>query len=132
MRQIKTSCVEKRVLNLVNQRGGVFSMGTRVSYPAEVKMKAIEMKLLGIPAKQIMDELNIKNVSQLKTWMKWYKAGEVHRLHLPVGKQYSFGKGPDFDSEESRLQTENRYLKQQVEVLKKYKELEWKWLDKHL
>ena len=44
MRQIKTPFVEKRVLNLVNQRGGVFSMGTRVSYPAEVKMKAIEMK----------------------------------------------------------------------------------------
>lgn len=107
-------------------------METRVSYPAEVKMKAIEMKLLGIPAKQIMDELHIKNVSQLKTWMKWYKTGEIHRLHQPVGKQYSFGKGPEFDSEESRLQTENRYLKQQVEVLKKYKELERKWLDKHL
>lgn len=132
MRQIKTPCVEKWVLNLVNQRGGVFFMGTRVSYPAEVKMKAIEMKLLGIPAKQILNELNIKNVSQLKTWMKWYKAGEVHRLHQSVGKQYSFGKRPDFDSEEARLQTENRYLKQQVEVLKKYKELERKWLDKHL
>ncbi len=27
------------------QRGGVFSMGIRVSYPVEVKKKAIEMRL---------------------------------------------------------------------------------------
>ena len=36
-------------------------MGTRVSYPAEVKMKAIEMRLAGISVKQVMEELNIKN-----------------------------------------------------------------------
>jgi len=107
-------------------------MGTRVSYPAEIKIKAIEMRLAGIPVKQVMDELNIINHSQLKRWMKWYKAGEIHRFHQPVGKQYSFGKGPEYESEESRLEAENRYLKQQVEVLKKYKELERKWLDKHL
>lgn len=48
MRQIKTPFVEKRVLNLVNQRGGVFSMGTKVSYPAEVlkKYKELERKWL--------------------------------------------------------------------------------------
>ena len=115
-----------------NQRGGVFSMGTRVSYPIEVKMKAIEMRLAGIPVKRVLEELNIKNYSQLKIWMKWYKNGETHRLHQPVGKQYSYGKGPEYDSEEARLQTEIHYLKQQIEVLKKYKELERKWLDKHL
>ena len=107
-------------------------MGTRVSYPAEIKMKAIEMRLAGIPVKQVMDELNIKNHSQLKRWMKWYRSGELHRFHQPVGKQYSYGKGPEFNSEETRLITENRYLKQQIEVLKKYKEQERKWLDKHL
>ena len=105
-------------------------MGTRVSYPIEVKMKAIEMRLAGIPVKQVLEELAIKNESQLKTWMKWYREGEMHRLHQPVGKQYTFGKGPEYESEEERLQIENRYLKQQIEVLKKYAELERKWLEK--
>ncbi|MGN7119068.1 IS3 family transposase, partial [Lysinibacillus odysseyi] len=105
---------------------------TRVSYPAEVKMKAIEMRLAGISVKQVMEELNIKNKTQLMTWMKWYKNGEMHRFHQPVGKQYTFGKGPEYDSEEARLQVENRYLKQQIEVLKKYAELERKWLGKSL
>ena len=26
--------------------------------------------------------------------MKWYQEGEVHRLQQPLGKQYSYGKGP--------------------------------------
>lgn len=34
-------------------------MGTRVSYPAEVKLKAVEMKLQGISTKVILEELNI-------------------------------------------------------------------------
>ena len=105
-------------------------MGTRVSYPIEVKMKAIEMRLAGIPVKQVLEELNIKNKTQLKTWMKWHREGEIHRLHQPVGKQYTFGKGPEYESEEERLQIENRYLKQQIEVLKKYVELERTWLEK--
>ncbi|AZV42724.1 transposase [Peribacillus asahii] len=31
-------------------------MGTRVSYPAEVKLKAIEMRLAGIPVKEVMTQ----------------------------------------------------------------------------
>ncbi|MCM3290007.1 hypothetical protein M3661_07690 [Paenibacillus sp. MER 180] len=46
-------------------------MTTRVSYPVEVKLKAIEMRLAVIPVKEVMNELNIKNVTQLKVWMKW-------------------------------------------------------------
>ncbi|MED4821985.1 helix-turn-helix domain-containing protein [Bacillus atrophaeus] len=38
-----------------------FSIGTRVSYPVEVKQKAVEMRLAGVPVKEIMQELNIKN-----------------------------------------------------------------------
>ncbi|WP_336047085.1 hypothetical protein [Solibacillus ferritrahens] len=41
-------------------------MGTIVSYPSEIKMKVIKMRLAGIPVKQVMNELNIKNYSQLK------------------------------------------------------------------
>lgn len=102
-------------------------MGSRVSYPAEVKMKAVEMREAGIPVKEVMEELKIKNKSQIKTWMRWYRAGETYRFHQPVGKQYTYGKGPEYESENARLHAENRYLKQQIEVLKKYKELERMW-----
>lgn len=67
-------------------------MATRVSYPAEVKMKAIEMRLAGVPVKQVMEELCIRNVTQLKTWMKRYRNGELHRFQKPVGKQYTYRK----------------------------------------
>ncbi len=63
-------------------------MATRVSYPVEVKMQAIKMRLAGIPAKEVMDKLGIRNVAQLKVWMSWYRNGELHRLEQPVGKQY--------------------------------------------
>lgn len=102
-------------------------MGTRVSYPVEVKMKAIEMRLAGIPVKEVLATLTIRNHSQLKTWMKWYREGQLHRLEQPVGKQYAFGKGPEYETETAKLQAENRYLKQQIEVLKKYADLERKW-----
>lgn len=102
-------------------------MGTRVSYPFEVKMKAIEMRLADVPVKEVMEELNIRNYTQLKTWMRWYRNGELHRLKQPVGKQYAFGKGPDYENETDELHAENRFLKQQIEVLKKYAELERRW-----
>ncbi|MFD1205692.1 MULTISPECIES: hypothetical protein [Sporosarcina] len=105
-------------------------MATRVSYPVEVKMKAIEMKLAGISNKQVLEELCIRNVSQIKTWMKWYREGEMYRLQQPVGKQYTYGKGPEYGSETAKLQAENRYLRQQVDILKKYRELERMWSQK--
>jgi transposase len=105
-------------------------MGTRVSYPLEVKQKAVEMKMAGRSTKEIMDSLNIKNKTQVETWVRWYKSGEMHRFEQPVGKQYTYGKGPAYTSEMEKLQAENRYLKQQNEVLKKYKELERKLIEK--
>lgn len=109
-----------------------FSIGTRVSYPIEVKMKAIEMKLEDASTKEILDQLNIRNKTQVQTWMRWYRNGELHRLEQPVGKQYSFGKGPEYENETAKLQVENRYLKHQIEVLKKYAELERKWFRESL
>lgn len=99
-------------------------MGTKVSYPVELKMKCIEMKLAGCKNKDIMSELNIRNKSQIKTWMKWFRANEFGRLAQPIGKQYRYGKGPGFSSEVEQLRAENRFMQQQIEVLKKYKELE--------
>ncbi|PCK17992.1 transposase, partial [Bacillus pumilus] len=46
--------------------------------------------------------------------------------HQPVGKQCSYGKGPEYQNENERLKTENRYLKQQIDILKKYREWERK------
>ncbi len=105
-------------------------MRARVSYPVEVKQKAVEMRLAGVPVKEIMQELNIKNKTQVQTWVRWYKAGGTHRFEQPVGKQYSYGKGPEYSSEIEKLQAENRYLRQQNEVLKKYNELERKLIAK--
>jgi hypothetical protein len=99
-------------------------LATRVSYPVEIKMKAIEMRLANVPVREVMELLNIRNETQLKTWMRWYRAGELQRLEQPVGKQYSYGKGPEHQSEIEKLRAENRFLQQQVEVLKKFKELE--------
>ena len=45
-------------------------MGTRVHYPEEIKWEAIKMKQSGKTNKEIMDQLGIKNKSQIKTWMK--------------------------------------------------------------
>ncbi|EFU41636.1 transposase [Paenibacillus vortex V453] len=45
------------------------------------------MRLPGIPTKEVMDKLEIRNVTQLKVWMSWYLNGELHRLEQPVGKQ---------------------------------------------
>ncbi|KOS52276.1 transposase [Bacillus velezensis] len=105
-------------------------MGTRVSYPVEVKQKAVGMRLAGVPMKEIMQELNIKNKTQVQTWVRWYKAGDTHRFEQPVGKQYTYGKGPEYSSDLEKLQAEIRYLRQQNEVLKKYNELERKLIGK--
>lgn len=78
----------------------------------------------------IMKELNIRNDTQVETCVRWYKNGEMHRFEQPVGKQYSYGEGPEKRSEIDQLKQENRFLKQQLEVLKKYIELERKWLNK--
>ncbi|WP_342427714.1 hypothetical protein [Paenibacillus sp. FSL L8-0158] len=74
-----------------------------------------------------MEQLGIRNKTQLKTWMRWYRKGEVHRLEQPLGKQYSYGKGPEHSSELEKVKAGERFLKQQLDLLKKYKELERRW-----
>ncbi|MCM3546931.1 IS3 family transposase, partial [Priestia megaterium] len=94
-------------------------MGTRVSYPVEVKLKAIEMRLAGIPVKEVMETLQIRNRTQLKTWMRWHRNGEGYRLAQPVGQSYTHQKGSHSQDALSTLRAENRYLKQQNDVFKK-------------
>ena len=47
----------------------------RVAYSVDTKNKAVEMKLQGYSTKQVMQELNIKNKTQVETWFRWYKNG---------------------------------------------------------
>ncbi|GAB6497938.1 hypothetical protein bcgnr5385_33710 [Bacillus cereus] len=55
-------------------------MKTRVHYPEETKWKVIEMKKDSYSDRAIMEKLGIKNVSQIKTWMKWYRTGQTYRF----------------------------------------------------
>ncbi|MNG25882.1 hypothetical protein D3C84_1107930 [compost metagenome] len=105
-------------------------MTTRVSYPVDTKMKAIEMRMAGVPVKEVMEQLHIRNKTQVETWMRWFNSGQLNRLEQPVGKQYTYGKGPEFSSEIEQLKAENRFLKQQLDLLKKYKEMERRCLQR--
>ncbi len=41
-------------------------MGTRVSYPVEVKEEAIRLRLAGVPVAEVMERLGIKNSNTIK------------------------------------------------------------------
>ena len=62
--------------------------------------------------------------------MHCYKNGELERFTQSVGKQYGYGKGLDHLSAMQKLELENRFLKEQIELLKKHEKLERKCLDK--
>ena len=105
-------------------------MGTRMMHSYETKMKVVKMKLEGYTDQYVQKELGIKNRTQVWTWWSWYQKGEVHRFHQPVGKQYTYGKGPEGSTPEEALKLQIKSLKQQVELLKKYIEKERKWFQK--
>lgn len=98
-------------------------------YSRELKLKAVEMKISGVPVKEIMRTLNIKSESQVYTWYYWHRDGEFHRFDQPIGKQYTYGHGPN----EVQCTTDKDRIKQlemQNEILKKYRALERKWSQK--
>lgn len=68
-------------------------MKTRVYYPEEINWKVIEMKKDAYSNRTIMEKAGIKNVSQIKTLMKWYRTDQTYRFQQPVGNQYSYGEG---------------------------------------
>ena len=53
----------------------------RVAYSVETKYKAVEMKAAGFSTKEIMEELNIRNRTQVKTWYDGIKMGKVIDFH---------------------------------------------------
>ncbi|MDQ0160930.1 transposase-like protein [Alkalibacillus salilacus] len=103
-------------------------MGKKQFYPEEVKQEVIQLKLSGEwTNQQIMEKFGIKSKSQIKTWMKWYREGEHHRLAQPIGKQYTYGKGPEDDSELSQLRRKVTYYEMRDELEGKYREIERRW-----
>ncbi|PAF19942.1 hypothetical protein [Terribacillus saccharophilus] len=72
-------------------------------YSAETKWAVVKDKLSGqFTNQQIMEKYNIKNVFQIKTWIKWYQKNQLHRFNQPIGKQYSFGHRLDYVSKEEK------------------------------
>lgn len=97
-------------------------MGKKQVYSYEIKIKAIEMKLAQVPTREVMDVCGIKNETQIYQWVKWFKEGEFHRLEQPIGKQYSYGKGPyeESMSEVEQLKLKNEILEIQNTLIKKH------------
>lgn len=99
----------------------------RVSYSSDVKWKCVQLKAAGLSTKEIMDELNIRNKTQVETWWRWYRNGETHWFDQQVGKQYSYSKGIQELDEIEQLKLEIRRKDAELDVLKKYKELQRSW-----
>jgi transposase len=98
-------------------------MGKNV-YSSETKWAVVKDKMSDkLSNREIMEKYGIKNVSQIKTWMKWYQENEIHRFDQPIGKQYSYGLGPEYVSEEEKKERQYTHLKQENEILKKYLEM---------
>lgn len=116
-------------MNKVHNRR-CFCMGKNV-YSSDVKWAVVKAKLAGeMTTQEIMEKYGIKNKSQISTWVKWYRQGELHRFDQPIGKQYTYGHGPADQSEDVRKNRQIDHLKMENEILKKYmaikKELEKK------
>ena len=94
-------------------------MAKKVHYLSEVKWKAVNMKLSGHSTSEVMRVLGIKNKTQIMTWLKWYRNGETHRFHQPVGKQYTYNKGVAELGEIARLKLRVKQLEMHNELLGK-------------
>lgn len=97
---------------------------SRISYPAEIKWAVVKDKLTGeFTTREIMEKYQIKNKSQIETWMRWYRNNEMHRFDQPVGKQYMYGHGPEDMSTEEVSHRKLRHLEMENDILKKYQEI---------
>ena len=62
------------------------------------------MKAAGFSPKEIMEELNIRNRTQVKTWWRCgIEMGKVIDFHNTLVKQYTYGKGLEELSEAEQL-----------------------------
>ena len=68
-------------------------MGKNV-YSSETKWAVVKDKMSGrLTNKEIMEKYGIKNESQIKTWMKWYRNNEMHRFDQPIANNILLATG---------------------------------------
>lgn len=97
----------------------------KTNYSAEVKWAVVKDKMTGLLTNQeIMGKYGIRNKSQIKTWMKWYKNNELYRFDQPIGKQYSYGHGPHGQTEAEKINRKIAHLEMENEILKKFMAIE--------
>jgi transposase len=77
-----------------------------------------------------MDKYGIKNVTQIKRWMQWYREGQQNRLAQGIGRPHGIKKESEELSEVDRLKRQNKRLKAQLKILKKYQVIQRSWFPK--
>ena len=97
----------------------------KTNYSADVKWAVVKEKMAGESTnEEIMAKYEIKNKSQISTWMRWYRNNEIYRFDQPIGKQYSYGHGPKDQSENEKQNRKMMHLEMENDILKKYMEIE--------
>ena len=84
------------------------------TYSFELKKKAVDMKLQGIPNAKIAEELGIQDVGRLKVWMKKYREQGDFGLMEHRGRRTEY---KNLEREVQRLRLENDVLKKWLEIL---------------
>ncbi|AWP27273.1 transposase [Paenibacillus sp. Cedars] len=93
------------------KKGQVFQ-----SYTEEFKLRAVQCYLEGSMSYQaVADKLGIRSCTQLKTWVRKYRDGEVFDTRKGSGSPMKGRPRTTFSS----IEEERDYLKAQVDYLKK-------------
>ncbi|MCZ2257579.1 helix-turn-helix domain-containing protein [Sporosarcina sp. G11-34] len=67
-----------------------------------------------LTTKEIMRMHGIQNKSQIETWMRCYRNNEFYRFDQQIGKQYTFGYGPEYASENDNQKRQLSHLKMDI------------------
>ena len=84
------------------------------TYSFELKKKAVEMRLQGIPKAKVAEELGIQDISRLKVWMRKYRKEGFSGLVDRRGRRKEY---KDLERRLKWLEMENEVLKKWFEIL---------------
>jgi transposase len=85
------------------------------TYSFELKKKAVEMRLQGIPKAKVAEELGIQDISRLKVWMRKYRKEGFSGLVDRRGRRKEYKE--DLERRLKWLEMENEVLKKWFEIL---------------
>jgi transposase len=85
------------------------------TYSFELKKKAVEMRLQGIPKAKVAEELGIQDISRLKVWMRKYRKEGFSGLVDRRGRRKEHKE--DLERRLKWLEMENEVLKKWFEIL---------------